>query len=121
MSITDRDIAERVARLFAVAVVDLPKREAHWKDAFLVSLRGGRAIEWMEMLRPLMGERRQEQIDRAIKSWRPVQRGLSQADRLRVAERFAAGESAEKIGKDFGLTKWAIYKIKDRVAAAKVV
>lgn len=63
---TDLDVAKRVASLFGTAVTTRGKERQHHKTAWQVRLRGSLAAELMNALRPLMGKRRQAQIDRAL-------------------------------------------------------
>jgi hypothetical protein len=67
---TDRDIAERIARIFKVkaCACRLDLKNPKWKRVYSVRLRGRRAVWMMKQLRPLMGKRRKKQIDFAIKS-----------------------------------------------------
>ena len=67
LAMTDDDIVDRVATIFGNAVFRTDRgHERGWKPAFITRIRGGRAAQWMTDLRPLMGERRQAQIDRAL-------------------------------------------------------
>jgi hypothetical protein len=66
---TDLDVIERVADLFGLAYVTATDpRNDRWKPSYRVQLRGQRAVDLMLALRPLMGKRRQGQIDVAISS-----------------------------------------------------
>jgi len=73
----DRDIVDRAGHLLDAAVMVIPSRREGWQTAYCVRVRGARAVQWMERLRPLMGIRRQQQIDRAIASHGPDPRRLS--------------------------------------------
>jgi hypothetical protein len=64
LTMADRDIVDRAAELLDCAVSMIPARRNGWRDAYCVRVRGPRAVEWMRRLRPLMGHRRQTQIDR---------------------------------------------------------
>src|SRR5262245_30966164 len=68
---TDEDVAERIADLLGVRAITyrLDKRNANWKRAFCVVMRGNRAVVLMRRLRPLMGSRRCSQIDAALASY----------------------------------------------------
>jgi hypothetical protein len=73
---TDKDIIERVASLFdcGVVVVHTVRQNPKWKPTWKARLGGTRAVEMMLFLKPIMGIRRQSQIDRAISTWNPVMR-----------------------------------------------
>jgi hypothetical protein len=118
LQMTDRDVVERAARLMGLSTWRNKslKREDHGKDCWATRVNGTRARELMIQLRPLMGERRQAQIDAALAG--PVfLRGdgpkisLEQAREIR--ERFAAGESAVSLGAEYGVSKWLVYRIKE--------
>lgn len=73
MSTTDKDVAQKVAHLLdggrkihAVSTARYAKRG--WKQVYSTMLRGQKAFGLMALLRPLMGERRQGQIDVAMAS-----------------------------------------------------
>lgn len=69
VQMTDRDVIERVAKLFGVTY--LTQQRGKWKTAYRTTLRGARAVKLMKRLRPLMGERRKGQIDRAVACYVP--------------------------------------------------
>ncbi len=113
VSMVDRDIIERAGELLSVAVTLSPSRREGWGDAYCVRVRGARAVLWMERLRPLMGIRRQDQIDRAVASYGPDPRRL--LDDQRAAEalaRLAAGESVRQVAERFGTSIWCIYDLR---------
>lgn len=74
VAMTDRDIIDRVAALFGMTVTIRQPQKDHHKPSYVTCLRGKKAIDLMTELRPFMGKRRQEQIDRAIASWTPPKR-----------------------------------------------
>ncbi len=69
LSMTDRDVVERVGRLFERAVIELRPRRADHKIPFVTTVKGTPAVELMRAMRPLFGAARRAQIDRAIASW----------------------------------------------------
>jgi hypothetical protein len=71
VSMTDRDVVDRVARLFERAVVRLRRRKPHHKLPYATAIKGAPATRVMYAVRPFLGKTRQLQIDRAIRSWRP--------------------------------------------------
>jgi hypothetical protein len=70
VAMADRDIVERAGAPLGVAVMVVPSRREGWRTAYSVRVRGAPAVLWMERLRPFMGQRRQGQIDRAIRAVR---------------------------------------------------
>jgi hypothetical protein len=67
----------------------------------------------MERLKPLMGDRRQAQIDRAIASWGPDPRALLNDERAAEAlGRLARRESVRQVAERFGTSIWCIYDLR---------
>lgn len=113
VSMVDRDIIERAGALLGSGVTVVPSRREGWRTAYCVRIRGARAVRWMERLRPLMGTRRQAQIDRAIASHAPDPRRLLDDERATEAlARLAAGESVRQVAERFGTSIWCIYDLR---------
>jgi hypothetical protein len=115
---TDSDVVERAAKLLGAASrhQHQPARYAEkgWKPVFIVGVRGARAVEVMRDLYPLMGQRRQAQIDRALATYTPPrQLQISEADARELARRYHAGDRRPTaLGQEYGLGKnSAIYYI----------
>ena len=109
----DRDIVERAGALLEVAVCVVPSRREGWRTAYCVRVRGLRAVLWMKRLRPLMGTRRREQIDRAIASYAPDPRRLLSQQRAKEAlVRLARGESVRDVAEQLGTSIWCIYDLR---------
>jgi hypothetical protein len=68
VSMTDRDVVERVATLFGRAVVRLRRRKPHHKLPYATTIKGAPAVQVMSAVRPFLGKTRKLQIDRAISS-----------------------------------------------------
>ncbi len=66
---TDSDVVTRVAGLFERSIVTVAPRRAEYKTAYSTAIRGRPAVALMEAIRPLMSQRRQTQIERAMASW----------------------------------------------------
>lgn len=69
VSMTDRDIVERVGRLLDRAIVPLRARQEHHKRPFVVTIQGAPAVELMKALFNHVGAKRRAEIRRAILSW----------------------------------------------------
>jgi len=67
---TDEDIVARVAHIWNLKYQSYQRNEKV-KTAYIVLLSGKRAVELMQQLHPLMGIRRQGQIDKALASYDP--------------------------------------------------
>jgi hypothetical protein len=69
VSMTDRDVVDRVGRLIERAVVPVRKRRVHHKTPYVTTIKGAPAVLLMRAIYPYMGTYRQPQIERAIASW----------------------------------------------------
>jgi hypothetical protein len=113
VSMVDRDVVERAAVLLDAAVNVVPSRREGWKTAYCARVRGARAVLWMKRLRPLMGARRREQIDRAVASHGPdPRRRLDDGRATEALNRLAGGESVQDVAERFGATIWCIYDLR---------
>ena len=63
---TDGDIVERAASLFGRRVQHHPPREAHHLPSMSTTIKGAAAAHLMRLLRPVLGTRRQAQVDLAL-------------------------------------------------------
>jgi hypothetical protein len=110
---TDRDVVERAAAMLDSAVMPVAARREGWKTIYAVRISGQRAVLWMKRLRPLMGQRRREQIDRATATYAPDPRRVMDEERAGAALRgLAAGESVKEVAERFGTSIWSIYDLR---------
>lgn len=111
---TDEDVIQRVSALWGVAYHPLAKRESHHRQAYSAQIRGTRAVEWMQRLRPLMGQRRTEAIDEVLASYqgdlRTVNRRLT-PDRIDAIRAAKGSSAAPELAAQYGVSKWTIYKV----------
>jgi hypothetical protein len=113
ISMVDRDVVERAGGLLGVAVMVVPSRREGWRTAYSARVQNAPAVLWMERLRPLMGTRRREQIDRAIACHGPDPRQLLNDERAAEAlGRLARGESVRQVAAHFGTSIWCIYDLR---------
>lgn len=75
LNMTDEDVVTRAARVMGVVSVVRVRVQPGRKPVFQIALRGARAVALMQLLRPLMGQRRQRQIDEAVACYRALPRG----------------------------------------------
>jgi hypothetical protein len=68
MTTTCADVAMRVSSLLGGVIHEKEPRQAHWSLCYQTQVQGALAYGLMQTLRPLMGERRREQIAVAIKA-----------------------------------------------------
>lgn len=113
VSMVDRDIIDRAAALLDCAVTVVPARRDGWRTAYSARVRGPRAVKWMQRLRPLMGRRRKEQIDRAVACYGPDPTRLLDDERAAEAlARLSRGESVRQVAEHFGTSVWCIYDLR---------
>lgn len=70
LQMTDRDVVARAAKLLGARYWQLSRRNNR-KIMYATALRGSPSVPFMKFLLPLMGSRRQTQIRKAIKSFKP--------------------------------------------------
>lgn len=93
LGMTDEDIVRRVAVLFDSALNNPPyKQQSHHKRRWVTVLTNSRARDLMLLLRPIMGIRRQQQIDKALRCEIKLPRRLTQqlADEMRAKKHAGA-------------------------------
>lgn len=103
---TDKDIVDRVAALLGVKTLENGRRHPNWKIPYTATLKGSRAVELMKKLKPIMGARRQGQIQRAIDSYKKDPRlklNMRKAEAIR--RRIAKGETHSRIARDYGIDR----------------
>lgn len=66
MTSTDVDVLERAARILDVRVRSRAVRRPNAKPQYQIAITGYRAVPWLVALRPLMGTRRQQQIEKCL-------------------------------------------------------
>src|SRR6266542_691602 len=110
---TDEDVMARLGRIFARKVYMVMPRNPRWRTTYQVRVQGGNAVRWMTLMRPLMGARRQAQIDRALASYDPRPSALLTDDTARAAlGALAAGETVKAVAARFGVSIWCIYDLR---------
>lgn len=114
LAMTDEDIVARAAVMFGVNYSKVNPRKAHWKPVYRVVITGSRAVEWMTTLKPFMGRRRQDQIMKALATYRDksTPRVLSNVQVRQIRGLRDAGLTCRQIArKDFGVSHVTIYKV----------
>jgi hypothetical protein len=110
---TDGDVMARVGRIFARTVHVVRPRNPRRRTTYRVRVQGGNAVRWMTLLRPLMGGRRQAQIDRALACYDPRPSALLTDETARAAlGALVAGESVKVVAERFGVSIWCIYDLR---------
>lgn len=108
MAMVDADVVRRAADLLGVNRIFARKGKGKAQDSYQFRLRGRRAVDAMRQLHPLMGSRRQAQIQRALASNDPHYRSrcrgtLTDEQVLEVYCRAHAGERLRHIAQDMGI------------------
>jgi hypothetical protein len=113
---TDEDIAQRVSQIFDTQYTQNRRshQKEHWKPSFKSRISGVRALELMRMLRPLMGLRRQGQIDAALASYQGDQlHALTPERRAELKRRLSNGENVLQLANEFGVSKSYAYNLRN--------
>ena len=100
VAMTDEDIIKKVAKIFKKNF-SAHKRSSPRKTIYITSVQRAEAISLMKRIYPLMGERRQKQIERAVKAWDPHAQGRSLAkltgkQAREIYERVQSGKETQK-------------------------
>lgn len=66
VEMTDQDVVEHVAVLIERRVHQHPPRTEQRKPSMSTTIKGAGAAHFMRLVRPLLGERRRRQVDRAL-------------------------------------------------------
>ena len=118
LAVTDEDIVARACDFFAVKPNFIERKNSDHKDYFLGILRGERAVEMMNTLKPKLGQRRQAQIERALQNYHPHDASNHRpgakvnAEQVReIRRRLEAGQSMLQLAEEFGLSYASVVDI----------
>jgi hypothetical protein len=104
LEMTDRDVVQLAADLLEVQVFPNRARQVGYKDSFVCRLRGGSAADLMQTLSTRLGERRNEQISRALANWQPTRQRRWLATEIAEMVRLrAAGQTPSLIAAHYGV------------------
>jgi hypothetical protein len=113
VSMTDHDVMSRLGRIFDRKVHVVRPRNVRWQTSYQVRVHGREAVRWMRLLRPLMGARRQAQIDRALASYAPRPVALLTDVTARAAlDALAGAATVKSVADRFGVSVWCIYDLR---------
>lgn len=110
VNMTDRDVIERVAALFCASVTLHRRQKPHHKDSYFTFLKGTRAVILMRKLKPLMGIRRQRQIDGALATYKSPTPSKIGAVKHRVKALAGRGWSTREISRSVGVNHVSVWK-----------
>lgn len=117
LQMTDEDIIYKVSKIFEVSYFKCKKRETHHKDSFVTTLRGKKALNLLQQINPIMSNRRQAKIQECIEAYQDNSSIVKKEQYEEVYNLKNSGWSAQQIGDKFGVTKWAIYRIIQKMGA----
>ena len=89
VSMTDKDVVDRVAAIFGNTTYCSKPQESHWKLLYSVSTSGSRAVVFLKKILPFMGERRRKKITEILDYWakRPSSKEMRSATMKVVASK----------------------------------
>lgn len=127
LAMIDIDIVKRAAALLGAPSVRMRHYSNNWHTIYECASSGARAVAIMRQLQPLMGSRRQAQIERAAGCYDPLARSrarsrhawpkrghskLTDQQVLEIYRRAHSGESLRHIAQDMGVSYNACSDIK---------
>jgi hypothetical protein len=124
VNMTDKDVIVKAAEVMGVNPFGPYRRtgrDAQYKPRYYAVLVGAKGIDMMKQLRPLMGGRRQGQIDDVIASYAPKPRPRGEnhpqaklnAEKVRdIKARLANGERLGRLAAEYGVDIGLIWQIK---------
>jgi transposase-like protein len=115
VEMTDADVVARAARLLGVSPVSIPARRKKWKPSFSATVRGAPAVLLLGRLRPLLGERRRRQVDRALSCYVPPAPPKLNAKAIRtIKTELVKGASVSSLSRRFDVARATIRWARDR-------
>ncbi len=119
ITMTDEDVITRVANIFNHSYTRCNPKKADWNASYKFTLKGLPAVQLMQQLHPLMGKRRQQQIDRALEGYAFKSNTAITAPKLtedqvrEIKKRLKTGETAKSIAQDFPITHYTVWGISE--------
>jgi len=102
LQMSDEDIIARAALLLEATYHRKASKNARHKDMFVTRVGNTKAYEFMKTIKPFMGSRRQQQIDRALACYLLKEKQSPIYDRLAMKTLRNDGLSYRAIGKQLG-------------------
>lgn len=93
VNMTDYDVVERAAKMFGTSVYRMPlvtRNGKQNKQQWRAQISGSGAANWMRILRPWMGQRRQAKIDEILEQYASIE--SSTEDRRKNSCQIAAAK-----------------------------
>ena len=117
LCMTDEDVVQKVAAMFGMKYHQIKQPNDTWKSAYRVHLKGKKANDLMLLLLPLMSNRRQQQITKALSLYNPNKKSrLNLTDEMviNIYRRSNNKEPYQKIADDYGISYWTVADIKSQ-------
>jgi hypothetical protein len=96
LKMSDEDVVRRAATMLGAANIQIRQpKYPWWKVTYVAKISGFAAADMMSALRELMGSRRRDAIDTALRNYRPIQ--------LRVAPQHCVVEACDAPHRGRGL------------------
>lgn len=112
LAMTDEDVVRRAALLLEAHCLALPLRDVRHKPVFVTRVRGRRAVEVMEAIRPYMGERRSDQITQALASRTLSAKRIPYATEVvALADQKLHGVHRRSLAIEYGITPKTVNKL----------
>jgi hypothetical protein len=109
----DADVVARAARLLGRRAHAIDRGNPRWRTTYQLRVQGSRAVAWMRVLQPLLGERRRAQIDRALASYDPQPRTrLDDGAATGALTALAGGASVREVAEALDVSVWCIYDLR---------
>lgn len=115
LEMTDKDVVERVAKIFDTAVFTINKKNKRWKQSYSLKLIGSKAAAWMIKLKPLMGARRQARIESLLVNYVWPKQNLSMPP-IEELRKMRETLSLRQIAKLLGCSHQRVFKYLKTVA-----
>ena len=115
LAMTDEDVVARACKMMGEQKYHRSERgkDRGWKPCFTFRIRGMPAIIWMKKLKPMMGERRQSQIDTAITLYNPVPvKRMTEAQKRYI---LLSPLGLRKLSKETGFSRASIQQFRRRM------
>jgi len=116
---TDKDIVQKVARLWGMSFHEASSAQIKskgWTLPYKTTLRGTKAVALMKLLQPYLGIRRQVQVTKALRNYDPNLRKLNSSkltEALVTTIRHESG-SIREIARRYGVSHATISRIKSK-------
>ncbi len=124
VQMTDEDVVQKVRLIVGHGTVGSyqDKKNPRWKRVFFFTVKGFPAVDLMQRLYPLMGMRRQRQIDKALSSSRPSRRRLLLASEVRkIRALLSRGLSDREVARQTGHAHSCVGRIRRGQSYAEVL